>query len=180
MMARMIRRLVPAMGMTALGGLVVWAVVAAVAWRVDDARLDLPTVLLLFGQLVIVPVGLGLVDGGGPSVAVALHRGGRFGVRAGSVAALAALAVPRGELSAAVAALYLLPVGAIGLAALLRVAADGRRQVRDVAEVAAVGFLAVGPSSSSFTARASASGACRTTSSSSRRSTFTSPATDWG
>lgn len=45
------------MGFTALGGLAVWGVVAVVAWRVDDATLDLPAVLLLFGQLVIVPLG---------------------------------------------------------------------------------------------------------------------------
>ena len=140
----MIRRLVHATGLTALGGLVVWALVAAVASRVDDARLDLPAVLLLFGQLVIVPLGLGLIPTGGPPIAVALHRAGRVGVRGGSVAALAALAVPRGELSAAVASLYLLPVLAIGLAALLRFAADRRRQVRDVAGVAAAGFLVVG------------------------------------
>jgi len=38
----MIRRLVRAMGLTSLGGLVVWAVVAVVAWRVDDATLDPP------------------------------------------------------------------------------------------------------------------------------------------
>ena len=140
----MIRRLVRAIGLTALGGLVVWTIVAVVAWRVDDARLDLPAVLLLFGQLVVVHLGLGLVDGGGPRIAVALHRGGRFGMRAGSVAALAALALPRGELSAAVAALYLLPVAAIGLAALLRAVADGRRPVSALAELAALGFLVVG------------------------------------
>lgn len=140
----MIRRLVRAMGLTALGGLAAWAVVALVAWRVDDARLDLPAVLLLFGQLVIVPLGLGLLDGPGPRIAVALHRGGWFGVRVGSLAALAALALPRGELSAAVAALYLLPVLAIGLAAVLRFVADARRGMRDVADVAAAGFLVVG------------------------------------
>ncbi len=132
------------MGLTALGGLAVWLIVAAVAWRVDDATLDLPAVLLLFGQLVIVPLGLGLLDGGGPRIAVALHRGGWVGVRVGSVAAVAALALPRGELSAAVAALYLLPVAAIGLAAVLRFAADARRGMRDVACVAAAGFLVVG------------------------------------
>lgn len=132
------------MGLTALGGLAVWTIVAVVAVRVDDARLDLPAVLLLFGQLVIVPLGLGLIDGGGPSLAVALHRGGRVGLRVGSVAALAALALPRGELSAAVAALYLLPVLAIGVAALLRFATDRRRRVPDVAAVAAAGFLVVG------------------------------------
>lgn len=132
------------MGLTALGGLVVWTIVAVVAWRVDDARLGLPAVLLLFGQLVIVPLGLGLLEGGGPRLAVALHRGGWAGVRVGSVAALAALALRRGELSAGVAALYLLPVLAIGLAALLRFAADGRRDMRDVAGVAAAGSLVVG------------------------------------
>ena len=132
------------MGLTALGGLVVWTMVAVVAWRVDDARLDLPAVLLLFGQLVIVPLGMGLLDGGDPPIAVALDRAGRVGVRVGSVAALAALALPRGELSAAVAALYLLPVSVIGLAALLRFAADRRGRVPAVADVAAAGFLVVG------------------------------------
>src|SRR5687768_1989600 len=124
MMASVIRSLVHAMGMTALGGLVVWTIVAVVAWRVDDARLDLPAVLLLFAQLVIVPLGLELVHGGGPPIAAALGGAGRFDVGVGSVAALAALAMPRGELSAAVAALYLLTVSVIGLAALLRFAAD--------------------------------------------------------
>jgi hypothetical protein len=132
------------MGLTTLGGLAVWVVVAVVAWRVDDATLDLPAVLLLFGQLVIVPLGLGVLGGGGPPVAVALHRGARLGIRAGSVAALAALALPRGELSAAVAALYLLPVLAVGLAALLRFGSSDRREMRDVAGVAAAGFLVVG------------------------------------
>ena len=122
----------------------VWAIVAAVAWRVDDATLDMPAVLLLFGQLVIVPLGLGLLDGGGPRIAVALHRGGRVGVRIGGVAALAALALPRGEISAAVAALYLLPVLAIALAALLRFVTDDRRDMRGVADTAAAGFLFVG------------------------------------
>jgi hypothetical protein len=143
MMAAMIRRLVRALGLTSLGGLAVWVVVAVVAWRVDDATLDLPAVLLLFGQLVIVPLGLGMLDRGGPPVAVALQRGAWMGVRAGSVAALAALALPRGELSAAVAALYLLPVLAVGLAALLRFA-SGRRDMQDVAGVAAAGFLVIG------------------------------------
>ena len=140
----MTRRLFRATGLTSLGGLAVWVVVAIVAWRVDDATLDLPAVLLLFGQLVIVPLGLGLIDGGGPVLAVALQRAGRTGVRVGAVAALAALAVPRGELSAAVAALYLLPVLAMGLAALVGFAAAGRRHLRDLADLAAVGFLVVG------------------------------------
>jgi hypothetical protein len=144
MMGPMIRRLVRATGLTALGGFAVWVVVAVVAWRVDDATLDLPAVLLLFGQLVIVPLGLGLLDGGGPPIANALHRGGWVGVRVGGVAALAALALPRGELSAAVAALYLLPVLAIGIAALVRFAAASRRDMRDVARTAAAGFLVVG------------------------------------
>jgi len=89
------------MGMTAAGRLVVWILVAAVAWRVDDGKLDLPAVLLLFGQVVIVPLGVGLMGGGGPPMANAMHRGGRAGLRLGSVAALAALLVPRGERAAA-------------------------------------------------------------------------------
>jgi hypothetical protein len=140
----MFRRVLGAAGLTAVGGLVVWAIAAIVAWRVDDATLDLPAVLLLFGQLVIVPLGLGLLPGGGSRIAVALHRGGRVGVRAGSVAAVAALAVPRGELSAAVAALYLLPALLIGLATAVRFAADDRRTLRDLADVGAGGFLVLG------------------------------------
>src|ERR687895_99258 len=105
MMVGMIRRLVGAMGLTAIGGLLVRVLVSAVAWSVDDARLDLPVVLLLFGQLVVVPIGVGLMAGGGPRTAAALHRAGRAGLRVGSVAALAALLMPRGELAAAMAAL---------------------------------------------------------------------------
>ena len=131
------------MGLTTLGGMAVWAVVAVVALRVDDATLDLPAVVLLFGQLVIVPLGLGLLDAGGPPIAVALHRGGRVAVRIGSAAALAALALPRGELAAAVAALYLVPVLAIGLGAGLGFLAGGR-SLAGVAQVAAAGFLVVG------------------------------------
>ena len=132
------------MGLTALGGLAVWVVVAVVAWRVDDATLDLPAVLLLFGQLVIVPLGLGLLAGDGPPIAVALHRGGRFGARLGSVAALAALALPRGELSAAIAALYLLPVLAVGLACLLRLLDARRWAAQELGAAAAAGFLVIG------------------------------------
>lgn len=132
------------MGLTALGGLVVWVVVAVVAWRVDDATLDLPAVLLLFGQLVVVPLGVGLLVGGGPPLTTALDRGGRFGLRLGGVAAVAALAVPRGELSAAVAALYLLPVLAVGMAGLLRALPNGLPSTAQVARIAAGGFLVVG------------------------------------
>ena len=140
----MIRRLVGAMGLTAIGGLVVWILVAAVAFLVDDSRLDLPAVLLLFGQLVVVPIGVGLVGGGGPPIAAALHRGGRAGLRLGGVAALAALLMPRGELSAAVAALYLLPILAIGLGSLVRAVGRGLADAADWGRAAAGGFLIVG------------------------------------
>ena len=132
------------MGLTAIGGLVVWLLVAAVAFRVDDARLDLPAVLLLFGQLVVVPIGAGLMGGGGPRIAPGLHRGGRAGLRLGGVAALAALLMPRGELSAAVAALYLLPLLAIGLASLVRALGSGLPDAGSWGRTAAGGFVVVG------------------------------------
>ena len=132
------------MGLTAAGGLVVWILVAVVAWRVDDARLDLPAVLLLFGQLVVVPLGVGLTGSEEPPMAKAVHRGGRAGLRVGSVAALAAVLMPRGELAAAIAALYLLPVLAIGGAGLFRGISDGLRRPADWAQLAAGGFLVIG------------------------------------
>jgi len=132
------------MGLTAAGGLVVWVLVAIVARRVDDATLDLPAVLLLFGQLVIVPLGVGLMGDGGPPVVAALQRGGRAGIRVGSVAALAASLMQRGELAAAVGALYLLPVLAIGVAGLLRGIANGLPGPADWARLIAGGYLVVG------------------------------------
>src|SRR5918995_2625506 len=144
MMAAMIRRLVAAMGLTAIGGLVLWILVAAGAWSVDDARLDLPAVLLLFGQLVVVPIGVGLMAGGGPRIAAALHRGGRAGLPLGAVAALAAMLMPRAELAAAVGAFYLLPVLAIGLASVVRALAGGLTGAAAWGRTAAAGFLVVG------------------------------------
>ena len=132
------------MGLTALGGLLVWILVAVVAFSVDDARLDLPAVLLLFGQLVVVPIGVGLMRGGGAPIASALHRGGRAGLRLGGVAALVALLMPRGELAAAVAALYLLPVVAIGLGSLLRALGSGLTDAAAWGRTAAAGFLVIG------------------------------------
>lgn len=114
-----IRRLARAIGLPALGGLVVWAIVAVVAWRVDDPSLDLVAVLLLFAQLVVVPMALALVT---PpprrSLPGALFRLGRAGFRIGAVAVLVSLALPRGELAAAVAALYLVPALLVAAGAL--------------------------------------------------------------
>jgi hypothetical protein len=133
---------VRALGLQSLGGLVVWTMVAAVAIAVDSAALDIVTVLLLFAQLVIVPLGLLLVTGD------PLVRGARFLFRLGALAALASLGIPRGELSAAVAAIYLLPALLVGAASLLRVVPGLRdrslRQPAHLAEIAAGGFLAAG------------------------------------
>jgi hypothetical protein len=138
-----VRRVVRAIGLPALGGLAVWLVVAAVAANVDTAALDLVSVLLLFAQLVIVPVGMLLIPASGASpLARALVRGGRFGFRIGGVAALASLALPRGELAAAVAALYLVPGLLVAGASLLR--APSVRSASELAEVAAGPLLAAG------------------------------------
>jgi hypothetical protein len=128
-----LRRAVRAIGLQATGGLVAWLVVAAVAANVDTAALDLVTVLLLFGQIVVVPLGLLLLPIGRGSPAEALLRAGRFGFRLGALAAIASLAVPRGELSAAVAAVYLVPALLVGASAVLDV-----RSVRGPSELASV------------------------------------------
>ncbi len=137
-----LRSLVRAIGFQALGGLAAWVLVAAVAANVDTAALDLVAVLLLFGQLVVVPLGLLLVPAGRGAPARALHRGGRVLFQLGAVAAIASLAVPRGELSAAVAAIYLAPALLVGVAALLD--AQRARSTSELAAVAARVMLAGG------------------------------------
>lgn len=142
-----IRHFVRALGLQTIGGLVVWTVIAAVAVAIDSATLDIVTVLLLFGQLVVVPMGLLLLTGGS-ELERSLMRGGRFGFRLGGVAALASLAFPPGELSAAFAALYLLPAVLVGAASVLGVASclrDGSiwRPV-ELGRAAAGAFLFIG------------------------------------
>lgn len=119
-----------------------WVLVAVVAANVDTASLDLVTVLLLLGQLVVVPLGLLLVPGPRGGSAGALRHGGRVLFRVGGVAAIASLTIPRGELSAAVASLYLLPALLVGASALLD--ARALRSTSDVAGVAARLLLVVG------------------------------------
>ena len=128
------RRLVLALGLQALAGLVVWLVVAVVALSIDTAALDLVTVLLLFGQLVVVPLGLLLHPASGDRLGDALARGGRLLLRIGGVAAIASLAIPRGELSAAVAAIYLVPALLVAASSVLRV-----RAIRGPSDLAVVG-----------------------------------------
>lgn len=139
----MLRSLVRALGMSTLAGLALWLVVAAVAMAVDEPALDLVAVLLLFGQLVVVPLGLRLLRLDGGRLATALVRGAWFGWRLGAVAAIAALAIPAGELSAAVAAITLLPALALGLAALVSLPAALRDPVR-LGHASAAAFLVVG------------------------------------
>ena len=129
-----VRRLVLALGLQALAGLVVWLVVAVAALYVDTSALDLVTVLLLFGQLVVAPLGLLLVGASGDQLVEALTRGGRFALRIGGVAAIASLAIPRGEFSAAVAAIYLVPSLLVAAASVVRVPA-----IRGPSDAAAVG-----------------------------------------
>lgn len=137
-----VRQVVRAFGLQALAGLAAWLVVAIAAASVDAPLLDLLAVLLLLGQLVIVPLGLRLVKGGRTPPAGALVSGGRALFRVGAVAALASLALPRGELAAAVAALYLLPALLVGVSAVL----DARRigSASELAGVVARLMLAAG------------------------------------
>jgi hypothetical protein len=137
-----VRRLVRAFGLQALAGLAVWLVVAVVAANVDTASLDLLAVLLLLGQLVIVPLGLLLLRGGRTPMSRAFLSGGRALFRVGAVAALASLALPRGELAAAVAALYLLPALLVGASAVLDTRGIG--STSDLAGVVARLMLAIG------------------------------------
>jgi hypothetical protein len=129
-----LRALLRALGLHALGGLAAWLLVAVVAASVDSASLDLVAVLLLFGQLVVVPLGLLLVPAPRDTPAGALGRGGRVLFRVGGVAAIASLGIPRGELSAAVAAIYLAPALLVGASALL-----DARALRSTAGLAGVG-----------------------------------------
>ena len=128
------RHLILALGLQSLAGLVVWLVIAVVAVSVDTAALDLVTVLLLFGQLVVVPLGLLLVPASDLPVADAFFRGGRFLFRIGGVAAIVSVAIPRGELSAGVAAIYLVPALLVAAGSVLRV-----RAIRGPSDLAAVG-----------------------------------------
>lgn len=137
-----VRRLVLALGLQTLVGLALWVIVAVVAVNIDSAELDLVAVLLLFGQLVVVPLGLLLIPARGHRAADALSRGARFLFRIGGLAAIVAVLVPRGELSAAVAAGYLLPALLLGAASVLR--APAIRRPSDLAAVAAGIFLAIG------------------------------------
>lgn len=129
-----LRALLQALGLQALGGLAAWLLVAVVAVSVDSPSLDLVTVMLLLGQLVVVPLGLLLVPAARDTAAGALGRCGRVLLRVGGVAAIASLAIPRGELSAAVAAIYLAPALLVGASALL-----DARALRSTAGLAGVG-----------------------------------------
>src|SRR5688500_16464977 len=129
-----VRRLLLALGLQTLAGLVVWLVVAVAALYVDTEALDLLAVLLLFGQLVVAPLGLLLLPASGDRVADGLARGGRSLLRIGGVAAIVSLGIPRGELSAAVAAIYVVPGLLVAAASVLRF-----RAIRGPSDVAAVG-----------------------------------------
>jgi len=136
-----------ALGLQTVAGLVVWLVVVAVALALDSTVLELPTVLLVLGQIVIVPLGLGLLHFR-LGLGAALVRGARFLFRVGAVAVIVSLTLPRGELAAAVAALYLLPALMVGAASVIH-AIGGLRdgatwQAPTLARIAAGGFLAVG------------------------------------
>ena len=137
------QRAVAAIGLQTLAGLVVWAIVAAVGLAFAEPALGLTSLLLLFGQLVVVPLGLGLLRLDGGPASLALVRGARFGWRLAALAALVAVAIPPGALSAAVAALWLVPALAVGLAAVLSLPVALRDPVR-FAHAAAAGFLVVG------------------------------------
>ena len=136
------RRLIRALGLQALAGLAAWTIVAVVAANVDTAELDLVAVLLLFGQLVVVPLGLLLTPASGHRLADALVRGALYLFRIGAMAAIVSLAIPRGELSAAVAAVYLLPALLVAASAVIRL--PGARSSSDVASSAAGICLAAG------------------------------------
>ena len=137
-----LRRVVLALGLQTVAGLAAWVIVAIVAANIDTAELDLVAVLLLFAQLVVVPLGLVLIPASGHRLADAFSRGARFLFRIGGVAAIVSLAIPRGELSAAVASVYLLPALLVGAASVLR--APAIRRPSDLADVAAGSFLAIG------------------------------------
>jgi hypothetical protein len=131
------------LGLTALSGMALWLVIAGVALAVDEPALELPAVLLLFGQLVVVPLGLGELRWRSGPVPTALIRAAWWLWRPAALAAIVAIAVPQGELAAGVAALALLPAIAVGVAALASLP-EALRSWSGVARGAASGFLAVG------------------------------------
>lgn len=132
-----------AIGLQALGGLVVWLLVVAVAVLVRPPQLELVPVLLLFAQIVIVPLGLGLMSPRG-ALERAIVSGSVFGFRIGGVAALMAIGLPRGEIAAALAALYLVPALAVGFLGVWRIVGGPWRDAGRLGEACAAGFLAVG------------------------------------
>src|SRR5918996_96126 len=106
------RRLVRAVGLEGLGGLVLWAIVALAAVATAAPALGLIAVLLLFGQLVVVPIGLSMFRPGGALEANLLLLGHLL-FRFAALSAVIALAVPVGWGSAAVASVWLLPAACV-------------------------------------------------------------------
>ena len=134
-------------GLATVSGLAIWLVVLGAALLTRDPALGLVALLLLFGQIVVVPLGLGLLDPAGP-VERSLLIGARVGFRFAAVAAVMALAVSPGPISAAIGALYLLPALAVAVAAVVRLPGSIQRRdawhASELARTAASGFLAVG------------------------------------
>jgi hypothetical protein len=132
-----------ALGLQAMAGLVVWIAAAMVAATAPLARLDLIDVLLLFGQLVAVPMGL-LLSRSSTPLAEALQLNARILFRLAVLAALVATLLPQGLLAGLVASLWLLPAGFVGLAALARAAHLGDPIPEELARVMSAGFLVAG------------------------------------
>ncbi len=136
-----------AIGLDALGGLSVWLLVVGVDAGFGEPRLGSIALLLLFGQLVIVPLGLLLFAARRP-IEHGLLLSARVLFRFGGVAALVTLAFPRGELSGAVAAVWAVPALLVGVAAAIR-AVGGLRSGNlwrrsELAQIGASAFLVVG------------------------------------
>jgi hypothetical protein len=132
-----------AVGLQAMAGLVVWIAAVIVAATVPLARLDLTDLLLLFGQLVAVPMGLLLFQSSAP-LADALQLNARILFRLAALAALVAALLPQGFVAAAVASLWLLPAGFVGLAAAADAAHRRDAHPGELARLLSAGFLVAG------------------------------------
>jgi YndJ-like protein len=140
-----VRKVARALGLQALAGLVLWVVVAIAGVAAPDLGLDLIPLLLLFAQLVVVPLGLLLLTSR-TRVADAFELGARLFLRLGALAALATLAFPAGAIAGVIAAVWLLPTGFAGLSVLADFVARPRLQVASLARLAGGGFLVAGAS----------------------------------
>jgi hypothetical protein len=130
-----------ALGLPALAGLLVWLAAATINWLTDALELSSIDVLLLFAQLVLVPLGMPLL-----AVRTALGRSlmllAWYVFRFAAFGLVLSVLLPIGPLSAAAAAPWLVFAGVIGLGGLASFAGSSPRGLLEFARLAAAGAVA--------------------------------------